>query len=409
MSMQKIEFTEGALRAIVGPKSGRDYYRDARDAKLALAVTPAGTKTFFTTVTVRGDFTNRRITLGRWPDMKVASARRELSRVRGGAVVGENEIEKKRTQRKRAELTVAAALEEYLAERLVKNGSLPMKETSKADYRKKLKAALGDHYKKSVSAITERLVASKNTRSTANANGMRVGHALFRWLASRYPEIVERNPFAKLRVEKALYQPPPKTTFIKDDRIGEFLDCLDEKLTKESARVLVLFLLFCGTRITETMELLWSNVNLQKATFYVPDPKNRQPSARPLPVLIADKLRALKGDAADTDRVFSDLDPYAVFAALDFMANDNKRDDAPVIEARINPHDLRRTFITIGDSIDLPPNLIKRLANHAQAADVTESYKQYTIERFRSASQRIEREILRLAKRPGLAVVAAAA
>jgi len=66
MSIQNIEFTEGALRAIIAPRGGRDYYRDARDARLALAVTPAGTKTFFTTVTVRGDHTNRRITLGRW-------------------------------------------------------------------------------------------------------------------------------------------------------------------------------------------------------------------------------------------------------------------------------------------------------------------------------------------------------
>ena len=52
-------------------------------------------------------------------------------------------------------------------------------------------------------------------------------------------------------------------------------------------------------------------------------------------------------------------------------------------------HDLRRTFITIAESLDVPPYAIKRLVNHKMSNDVTAGYIVSDIERLRRPAQLI--------------------
>lgn len=61
-------------------------------------------------------------------------------------------------------------------------------------------------------------------------------------------------------------------------------------------------------------------------------------------------------------------------------------------------HDLRRTFITIAESLDIPVvYALKRLLNHKMKADVTASYIVMNVERLREPLQRIIDYILSLA------------
>lgn len=53
------------------------------------------------------------------------------------------------------------------------------------------------------------------------------------------------------------------------------------------------------------------------------------------------------------------------------------------------PHDLRRTFITIAEGLDIPAYALKRLLNHKQAGDVTAGYIIPNTERLREPMQRI--------------------
>jgi len=61
-------------------------------------------------------------------------------------------------------------------------------------------------------------------------------------------------------------------------------------------------------------------------------------------------------------------------------------------------HDLRRTFITIADGLDLSSFIIKRLVNHAIDEDITGGYISFDIERPRRAMQQIEEAIIESAK-----------
>jgi integrase len=60
-------------------------------------------------------------------------------------------------------------------------------------------------------------------------------------------------------------------------------------------------------------------------------------------------------------------------------------------------HDLRRTFATIAESLDIPAYAVKRLLNHKMTGDVTAGYIVHDVERLRKPMQMITGFILKAA------------
>lgn len=58
-------------------------------------------------------------------------------------------------------------------------------------------------------------------------------------------------------------------------------------------------------------------------------------------------------------------------------------------------HDLRRTFITIAESLDISAYALKRLLNHKMNNDITAGYIISDVERLRAPMQRITDHLLR--------------
>lgn len=58
-------------------------------------------------------------------------------------------------------------------------------------------------------------------------------------------------------------------------------------------------------------------------------------------------------------------------------------------------HELRRTFITIAESLDIPAYVLKRLMNHKMSNDVTAGYIIVDVERLRKPMQLITDYILK--------------
>jgi integrase len=59
-------------------------------------------------------------------------------------------------------------------------------------------------------------------------------------------------------------------------------------------------------------------------------------------------------------------------------------------------HDLRRTFITTAESLDIGVYAIKHLVNHKMSSDVTAGYVVMDINRLRAAMQKITNHMLSL-------------
>ena len=73
------------------------------------------------------------------------------------------------------------------------------------------------------------------------------------------------------------------------------------------------------------------------------------------------------------------------------MDDPNKQMKLVIETSRVTftPHDLRRTFITVAESLDISAYALKRLANHKMANDVTAGYIIGDAERLRIPMQRI--------------------
>jgi hypothetical protein len=57
-------------------------------------------------------------------------------------------------------------------------------------------------------------------------------------------------------------------------------------------------------------------------------------------------------------------------------------------------HDLRRSFVTIAESLDIGVYAVKTLVNHKEGNDVTSGYIQMNTERLRDPMQKITDFIL---------------
>ena len=63
-----------------------------------------------------------------------------------------------------------------------------------------------------------------------------------------------------------------------------------------------------------------------------------------------------------------------------------------------SPHDLRRTALTILESMDVSAYALKRIAAHSQAGDVTAGYLTDDVNRLRRPMERLEAIVLQAAK-----------
>ena len=69
-------------------------------------------------------------------------------------------------------------------------------------------------------------------------------------------------------------------------------------------------------------------------------------------------------------------------------------------------HDLRRTFITVAESLDISVYAVKRLVNHKMSNDVTAGYIIADVERLREPMQKITDYLLKLAGiKPSAAII----
>lgn len=84
--LNRFRMTEARVDAAPPPASGSAYYYDLDVPGLALRVTAKGVRTFVLVKKISG--VTQRITLGRWPGLKLADARRAAARINGEIAAG---------------------------------------------------------------------------------------------------------------------------------------------------------------------------------------------------------------------------------------------------------------------------------------------------------------------------------
>ncbi len=146
----------------------------------------------------------------------------------------------------------------------------------------------------------------------------------------------------------------------------------------------MLLILFTGLRRQEAAKLKWENVDLKDKTLKISDTKNNQTHILPLSDYLFDLLKSRKENIA-SDYVFPGNGEYGHII-------EPRVQMAKVIEeskVQFTIHDLRRTFITIAESLDISIYALKKLLNHKMSSDVTAGYVVIDVERLRKPMQMI--------------------
>ncbi|WP_133468974.1 tyrosine-type recombinase/integrase [Paraglaciecola marina] len=389
MSTNKIN--KSFVDKITLPETGQAIYRDNELKGFGLRVTAGGAKAFILEKRINRKV--KRITLGKYPEITAEKARKIALEYLGEIATGINPIAKRKQQEAQG-MTLYDVFQEY---KLVKND---LKPKTYAQYEMYLDGELKDWKNKPLSSITKDSVVkrhselkSKLSPSYAN-NVMRVLSAIFRFANIQFEDdsgnsLFPVNPVERINQLKAWAKEPRRQTVIKQHELANWYQALSDMKFNSSldlhhtASDYMLFLLLTGLRRNEGAKLLWEHVDFEDKTFHIPDTKNNEPLTLPFSDLI-ESILLYRLRFKTNEYVFSNR-------RTGYLAHPSRAlkylKETSGIEFTF--HDLRRTFITVAESLDISAYAIKSLVNHKSGGDVTQGYVINNLDRLREPMQRI--------------------
>jgi integrase len=368
------------------PNKDQMFYRDSELKGFALRITASGTKSFVVEKIINNKV--RRITLGKYSNaLPVEKARKKAQILLGQIADGIDPIAEKRANKIRC-ATLQEVLEDYMQARK------SLKPKTLYDYKRVLSIAFSNWKNKPLTFITKDMVAKQHQKlgeenGEAYANlSMRVLRALFNFAAGQYEDsqgrsLISDNPVSRLSQTRAWYRVERRQTFIRSHELAAWHNSV-KKLTNETLRDYLLLVLFTGLRRQEAAKLTWEQVDLKAKTLTIIDTKNRDPHTLPLSDYLYELLLTRKKYVTN-NYVFPGKGEYG------HLIEPRKQISKIISETNIQftIHDLRRTFITIAESLDIPAYGLKRLLNHKMNNDVTAGYIMLDVERLRKPMQKI--------------------
>ena len=385
--MQKINFTKDSVERLK-PAESRYVVGDTKIDSLILRVGPTGIKSYQVYKKLNGK--PKRITLGRTTELTVEKARNKAKKIIGEmAYSGTDHNADKRLERAKG-VTLNEVFQDYQVASKLRPNTL-------AGYKLAVDRDFKDWKDKPFSEITGLMVQQRHKKlgkeSETSANkAMRVLRALYNFARDQYEDsdghsLFPDNPTRKLK--RQWNRESRRKGHIAKNQLKNWFEAVQQlpNTNKQGygplARDYLIFILLTGLRRREATSLLWEDINLKARRFIVRNPKNHDELWMPLSDYLVDMLKELektsKGDC-----------PFPIEEPRKFIQK--VRDDS---EVYFTIHDLRRTFITIAESLDIGIYTIKTLVNHRTGQnDVTEGYVQINTERLREPMERITDFIL---------------
>jgi integrase len=398
-----INFTKATLDSLVPAKPGtRDYFNDTKVRGLQLSVTDRGAKTFCLYRRMGGRPT--RYTLGRYPDLTPENARKKAESIAGRVALGQDVADGDR-QAKNRRVTLGQIFERF---KVVRHRLRP---TTLQGYKNLLNSCFEDWSSRPAIEITKDKVGARHLKLTqergpASADGaMRFLRSLLNFANGEYESadgipLLPDNPVRRLSQTRAWHRAKRRTTVIRRDQLRSWFEgvlALKSGGSPDTQSALVadylMLLILTGLRRSEAAQLRWSDVSLRAKTLTVRDTKNHEDHTLPLSDFLYDLLAA-RQRISGVGYVFpgSGVRGY-LQEPRPQMNKVRERSGVP-----FHLHDLRRTFATVADSLDIPAYALKTLLNHKMRQDVTAGYVIADVERLRVPMQRITDYVLRLAE-----------
>ena len=372
---------------------GRDqiFYRDKEIRGFALRVTSSGTKSFVVEKMIGNKI--RRITLGKYGALTTEDARKQAQALIGDISKCKDPVAEKKATKLRS-ITLREVFDDYLRTRKT------LKPKTIYDYNRVLNLAFKNWGNKPLTSITKDKVTKLHDslgkeRGKAYANlSMRVLRALFNFASEEYENtpgcaLITENPVKRLSKTKAWYHIDRRKTYIKSHELAAWYSAV-QQLENITLRDYLILILFTGLRRQEAAKLQWDQVDLKSKTLTVTDTKNNEAHTLPLSDFLFELF--------STRKINSQCDYVFPGTGVGGYIIEPRKQIAKVIAASgisFSIHDLRRTFITIAESLDIPAYALKRLLNHKMKNDVTSGYIMTDVERLRKPMQLISDYMLK--------------
>jgi len=349
-----------------------------------------------------------RVTIGRHGVFTAEKARLEAKKLLGKMADGIDPHEEKIAERIKC-TTLGELLEPYKIARKLRPKTIRI-------YDEALRRCFSDWLDKPLTEITKDMV-QKRHGELSNANGprgkgeaqanqaMRVLRSLMNYASSVYedshgqPLLVE-NPVKRLSQAKLWNRNKRRTDFIQREDLKEWFAAV-EQLGNDTARDFLVVCLLTGMRRNEVAQLLWSDIDLKSKTLRLPADRTKNYDEHKLPLsdyleeILSRRLEANEARESRSEYVFPGKSSKAGHI-IEIKGSVKKVIDKSKVPFMV--HGLRRTFLTVGESLDIPHYTLKRLANHRVSGDVTGGYIQLTVDRLREPMQRITDAILQYAE-----------
>ncbi|GAA0200811.1 tyrosine-type recombinase/integrase [Kangiella japonica] len=402
---REIKFNQSRIAELEAPEKGRVLYWDTKVTNLAVRVTPTGHKSFV--VIMWKDGGNKFVTIGRFPSMTVKQAQEEAQKVTADLHKGIDPNKKEEIAEVK-KTTLEQCLNAYIDSR----DNQRFSENTRKSYRAILENWLSDWKAKPLGDITTNMVNKRFNEISkkypvAGNNTFRLVRALFNFARDEWEDkdgnpVFPFNPTRKLSHAKKWHKEQRRQGVLKNYELKPWFNALElfeqTRTTQGGVQPTTIadylrFVLMTGLRRREASNLEWSNVDFKGRTITIEQTKNRQTHILPI-----------------TDYVYQLLEKRYQNRSNDFVFEGrggvSLQEPKKAVE-RIRAlsdlyftiHDLRRTFISVAESLELSPYAIKRMVNHKiPEQDVTGGYIIWEVERLREPLQRVNDKILKLAE-----------
>jgi integrase len=347
-TMKRRRLTDLAIKAIRPPASGRVQVPDSKVGGLWLRITDTGVRSWSVLYRRPGRSTPVRYTIGRWPGITCAAARKAAKKVLADVADGQDPAAEKREKRHANGDLVEQVAAEFIARRFRSRGlrSTPEAEAMLANHVLSHWSGrrIGSVSQHDVLVVLDRLADAGMPRATNKVRQLL--RQLFKWAKGRHLVTVDPTE----GVEKP-FKERSRDRVLDDGELAAVWTASADLGWPWTPYVRLLILL--GQRRTEVASMRWSHIDLAAKVWNMPPGKTGEARVLPLPaaaIEILDSLPKIEG----TDFVFgSRLTAFAMMK--------RKLDQLSGVTGWVL-HDARRTFATgqqrLGTKLEVTEELL---------------------------------------------------
>ncbi|ODB88007.1 hypothetical protein A3193_03695 [Candidatus Thiodiazotropha endoloripes] len=373
------------------------FYRDSGLTGFGLKVSKSGVISFIYEGRIKNS-RSRRITLGRHPSLPLDSAKDKALETQRLMKAGIDPVQHRIQQKQELDqLNAQHAVQQFTLRELMEDYFKYKPETTERWYRPVLENLFSGLLGRPVRAITAEDIAEIYYQKAIRENHPAQAKKGNRYLKAICNHglrkeingigILDRNPvilaMSQLPAEES--KPlPPKERFVNQERLFDFIRAIITEC-HETARDLLLFLLFTGVRDSEAKKLKWDKVNFHDKTCTVIAKRNKDHTL-PMGPLIYAMLLARSTDQSPTGYVFSNRGNYSHIG--DLRKQFRKITQKTGIE--FSPHDLRRSYATyLEEDLNVSDSQISRLLGHSQQGVTKKHYIKSQATNYKDEASRL--------------------